>query len=350
MIATRSMLKQQIVKRTYSAAASSPQNLTVASSRDHCLRLLAEQDRSSYILHSYIPKPARDAFLAVRAFNIDTGKIGDSTSQTQLAKIRFDFWRSTIQRVFSGPGAGGSIPKEPVAVLLSHAVRPEGGIQLSKRFFLTVLDTREAHASRPPFRTLDSMCSYGEGIHSQLNYLVQEMMYSVSPKASEFLNANVDIAEMCHDLAAHIGQATGVAGMLRGFGYYASKGFVPLPVDLLAGKNLSQDAVLRYLGGETDGVDPQTSAKLSDVVFETATRANDHLISAASSLSKIKDALDNTLPDAIMIPALTSIPTKLYLERLEKYDFNIAHPKLMKKGSDWKLPYRSYKSYKLRSI
>ncbi|KAF5093119.1 hypothetical protein D0Z03_002543 [Geotrichum reessii] len=341
-----------LLRRGY---ADTSATLSVESARAHCLNLLKEQDRSSYVLHSYVAPPARDAFLAIRAFNIDTAKIGDTVSKAEIAQFRFEFWRATIQKVFSAKKSTREVPQEPVAVLMAHSLlQKDYPITMSKRFFITLLQTREKHVTNPPFRTIDSLASYGEGTHSQLNYLLQEILYSVSPKTTTYLNEYPEIAEQCHDIVAHIGQATGIAAMLRGFTFYASRGFVPLPVQLLNKKDLSQDGVLRFLAGETDGVDPQTAVKLSDIVFETATRANDHLITAATMLGQVKESLDNTLPDAIMVPALASIPTKLFLERLEKYDFDIVNSKLMKKGAtggdNWKLPYRSFKAYKLRKI
>lgn len=332
---------------SYSTASS----LSVESARTHCQQLLSEQDRSSLVLHSYVAPPARDAFLAVRAFNIDTGRIGDTTKKAELARFRFEFWRSTIQKVFAARSTA-SVPQEPVAVLMAASLtNRDHPITLSKRFLITLLQTREAHVTNPPFRTLDAMASYGEGTHSQLGYLLQEMLYSVSPKATAFLDENPSIAEEAHDVVAHIGQATGIASLLRGFSFYASRGFVPLPVQLLTQHGLSQDEVLRFMAGEKEG--SSISASLSDVVYETATRANDHLISASSILARIKDQLGNTLPDAIMVPALAAVPTKLFLERLEKANFDLANPKLMKKGAnsgDWKLPYRSYKAYTFRAL
>ena len=351
-VATRTITSNiPCITRLYSTGP--PPTMSVESARQHCLQMLSEQDRSSFVLHSYVAPPARDAFLAIRAFNIDTGRIGDSVSKLELAQFRFEFWRSTIQTVFSARESVSEVPQEPVAVLLTHALlQRKHPITLSKRFLITLLQTRETHVSNPPFRTLDSMSSYGEGTHSQLNYLLQEMMYSVSPKTTEFLNEYPEIAEQAHDVVAHIGQATGIASMLRGFSFYASRGFIPLPVQLMNQNDLSQDSILRYLAGELEN-DNTVAARLADVVFETATRANDHLISATTQLQEIKDSLMNTLPDAILVPALTAIPTKLFLERLEKYNFDLVHPKLMKKGGnagDWRLPYRSFKAYKLRKI
>jgi NADH dehydrogenase [ubiquinone] 1 alpha subcomplex assembly factor 6 len=317
-------------------------SMDLSGAREHCLKLLKEQDRSSYILHSYIPAKARDAFIGVRAFNIETSKIADSAKKQEFAKMRFEFWKGLVQKALSPsltPHSLHTVPAEPVAMMLAHANAVDN-ITLSRRFFITSLQTRETFMNNPPFRNVDKMASYGEGTYSQLNYLTQELLYSISPKSSEFLNQNPTLIEDLETVVAHIGQATGIATFLRGYNFFVSrKRFVPLPVDVMAKYDISQEQVLR-------GEAPQHA--IADVVFETATRANDHLISARTELNKLNESLDGTIPDSMFLPAMTSIPVQLYLEKLEKYNFNILDPKLQK--NEWRLPYRSYKAYNLRKI
>lgn len=329
------------------SSSSSQQNtgppMDLDGARQYCLKLLSEQDRSSYVLQSYIPRQARDAFIGVRAFNIETGKIADNVKKPEFAKMRFEFWKSLIQKALSPSLTSQSlhnIPAEPVAILLAHANAVDN-IALSKRFFITALQTRETFMNNPPFRSIDKMASYGEGTYSQLNYLTQELLYSIAPTSSQFLNENPKIVEELETIVAHIGQATGIATFLRGYNFFVTrKRFVPLPVDIMAKYSISQEQVLR---GEI------SDHALSDIVFETATRANDHLISARTYLNDLNtEKLGNTIPDAMFLPAMTSIPVQLYLEKLEKHNFNILNPKLAK--NEWRLPYRSYKAYKLRKI
>lgn len=265
----------------------------------------------------------------------------------------------------------GAMSQEPIAILLSNALINQN-IQLSKRFFITLLQSRETYARMPSFRNIDAMASYGEGTHSQIMYLVQEACYSVAPKVSQFLAEYPEIDDMAHDLAAHIGQATGIAGLLKGFTYYGSRGSIILPVDVMTKSNVSQHEVVKLLNGgrgestTTNNNNDQSSSssennidspdmmnirsKLSDVVFETATRANDHILSASNIIKQLNEVLKNSIPDAILVPALNIIPTKLFLERLEKYNFDIMHPNVLKNSSDWRLPLRSYKAYKLRRL
>lgn len=311
------------------------------SAREHCISLLREQDRSSYILQSYVPSKARAAFVAIRAFNLETSRIADNASKPELADLRFDFWKGVVQKCLaSNLQSIKSVPAEPIAQLLAHAKLTDG-VSLSRRFFITLLQTRQTFMTNPPFRNVDAMASYGEGTYSQLNYLTQEAMYSVSPIVSDFLQANPELLDQLETVAAHIGQGSGIATLLRGYNFFISKKrFVPLPVDLLAKHSLSQEAILR---GEATG-----SKELADVVYETATRANDHMLSAQKTLKDINQSLDGTIPDAMFVPALTAIPVQLYLERLEKYNFDMSHRSLGK--AEWRLPYRSYKAYKLRTI
>lgn len=330
-------------------------------------------------------------------------KIGNTVSNKEIAKVRYEFWRKGLQHIFkvakdvnstgltsSGKVntlvTGGSVDpvkelskgivgsamvQEPLSILLLAALTNEN-IQLSKRFFITLIQSRETYSLLPSFRSLDSMASYGEGTFSQVNYLLQEACYSVNKQVDDFLREYPQIDELGNKMVAHVGQATGIASLLKGFVYHGRKGWIVLPVDLLAKHDLSQHTLSKMFnemnnasamasdngGGNKspevkieDIVSPQVRQKLSDIVFESATRANDHIISASSTLKDLKLQLSNNVPDAIFVPALNVVPTKLYLERLEQHNFDILNPKLLnQKGSDWKLPYRSYKAYKLRSF
>lgn len=316
-------------------------------------------------------------------FALDTAKIGDTVKHQEFAKLRFDFWKRVIQQIFnttsSQPQAqksqssmfSGALTQEPIAILLTHALSTQN-IRLSKRYFITYLQSRETYSRMPPFRNIDAMASYGEGLNSQLLYLLQEALYSVAPKVSAFLAEYPEIDRIAHDIAAHIGQASGIAGLLKGALYYAQRGSLVFPIDVMAKYDLSQTNVNDLFESHFSKQNKDTSSssdndertnelrtKLSDVVFETATRANDHLLSASSLLNQLKTALEGDVPDALIVPALSALPAKLYLEDLEAYNFDILNPKLLAPArasklfgvvGDWKLPYRSYKAYRNKSL
>jgi NADH dehydrogenase [ubiquinone] 1 alpha subcomplex assembly factor 6 len=340
-------MKIRLLNPQFSKRLASSSSMSVESARNHCLELLKNTDRSSYLLKSYIPKPALDAYIGVRALNIDLARVADTVTKPELAKLRLEFWKSAVQKIYQG---SDKAPREPACILLAHAL--EAGMILSKRYFLTLIQTREQFIANPPFRTLDSMASYGEGTYSQLNYLTQELALSVSPGAQKLINdlATSTLEESLRTIAAHIGQATGIAAYIRGFKFYVgNKTFVPLPVSLMTDNNISQQQVIDLSAGRLEGdMAKEVANKLSNVVFETATRANDHLLSAQSILMELKrDTGLAKLPNGLFVPLLSAVPVHLFLERLEKANFDVSNLKL---ANDWRLPYRSYKSYKLQTL
>lgn len=86
---------------------------------------------------------------------------------------------------------------------------------------------------------------------------------------------------MLDHIGSHIGKATGIASILRGIPILSRRpgaaSTVVLPLDICAQNNLRQEDVLR-LGPEAEG--------LKDAVFQVATRANDHIITARKMLEE----------------------------------------------------------------
>ena len=60
--------------------------------------------------------------------------------------------------------------------------------------------------------------------------------------------------------------------------------------------------------------------QLSNAVFEIATRANDHLITANTHLQKLKDIS--------ILPFVPIVPHRLFLQQLEKKNFNLLDSKV----------------------
>jgi NADH dehydrogenase [ubiquinone] 1 alpha subcomplex assembly factor 6 len=317
--------------------------MNISFARKHCLGVLKHQDKSSFILQSYYkPEAVNDAYLAVKCFDIELSKvsnrlIGTNNAQEQhIINLRFEFWKSLVLNASSTETSKEF--SEPISILLNNAY--ENSIQLSRRYFLTMIQTRQQPLQT--FRTIDSMCSYGEGTYSQINYLNQEIMYSQIPSMVKYMSDHEELQTLVSNMAAHVGQANGVAAFLRGFEYFVkSKNFIPLPVDVMAKHNVSQEVVLR---NEASASIPG----LSECVFEVATRANDHLLTLNSLLQEFKQLTGSKLTPSLFIPLMSAVPVRLYLERLEKYNFDIFNKKLQK--NEWRLPYRSYKAYKLREI
>lgn len=352
--------------------------------------LLEKNDRSSYLLAQYLPEPCRNAFLAIRAFNLEVNKINDggnksgsvaSMASSQLssqigvstADLKLKFWLDMLTRVFSNPYAGGNNGRddlgEPIAFVLRDAVRNDLHLDIS--YFHQFLQTRRHFLrNRPGFSNVEEICAYGEGTYSQMNYQTQALLLlpSISPSAIELLEESTTLQSSVSDIAAHIGQATAVSLMLLGLRYYAAhRNQVTLPVDLMAKHDVSQEDVLRLCQGHADSSEAEIRDKLKNVVYDTAVAANDHMLSARSKLEAAKEEIREVVgstsnelvgsharrwrkmvPDVVFTPFMVSIPTTLYLEKLERNDFDIFSKKMEQK--EWRLAYRSFRSYYLRKI
>ncbi|GAB7345598.1 hypothetical protein MBLNU457_3897t1 [Dothideomycetes sp. NU457] len=286
--------------------------------------------------------------------------------------MRLQFQRDAVSQALAGKP-----PKQPIAVLLSRAVedltyQSSGKAKFSKSWFNRVINTREQHLSNPPFTSLASLETYAENTYSTLMYLTLQSLPVASVSADH--------------LASHIGKATGIATLLRGLPLIAfppsqrhnaqesfggsvgttRQGAVLLPLDIMAQYGVREEDVLRS-GGSAKG--------LKDAVFAVATRANDHLITAREMLKNVRAGQDEGhefehaeeaehvyeqlgLQGVKMTPKqeiersfgvfLPAVATSLWLQRLEKFDFDVFEPKL--RMTDWRLPWKAWWAYTRKQI
>lgn len=325
-------------------------------------------DSPSYTFATFIPETSRDAYFAIRALNVELARIPDVVSNSAVGNLRMQFWRDNITRTFAD-----APPKEPVAILLHHALtvlrgrNPAISTHIMKNWFMKIIDARKHYMDDRPYTSMEDLETYAENTYSTLMYLTLAFlpMHSVA----------ID------HVASHIGKATGIAAVLRGVPLIASppppnhhsnntgltlsvgkrQGSVVLPLDILAEAGVKQEEVIR-LGPEAEN--------MKDAVFKIATRANDHLITAREMMKNIregkaighdfehegeeghqhpesKNGAKNDLERAygVLMPALS---TKMWLEKLEKNDFEIFTDSLLKRH--WTLPWYAYWAHKNRTL
>lgn len=293
--------------------------------------------------------------------------------------MRYQFWRDNINRAFEYRP-----PKQPVTILLTHALadledRSRGTAKLSKRWLLRTIAAREQYGDGRPYTSLDALEKYAEDTYSTLLYLTLQ---------------SFPLASMTADhIASHIGKAMGITAVLRGLPLLAfppppnhhanistlpgsagldmprrsQQGTVALPLDVTARTGLKEEDVFRK-GAEAPG--------LRDAVFEVATRASDHLITARQMLKDVYMGqevdhmfeyktdeerghhLDNSVGQdstsdrpkseveqafSVFMPAVS---TSLWLDRLQALDFDIFQDSLRR--GEWKLPWKAYFAFRRR--
>ncbi|EPS37374.1 hypothetical protein H072_8936 [Dactylellina haptotyla CBS 200.50] len=296
---------------SHSHSHDAPTNIEAV--RNYCQELLRTHDYPSYILSTFTPQSIRDAHLAIRAFNVDVARVADQVSNLTVGRMRMQFWRDAIENTYSGHP-----PQEPVALLLAKVIHQDG-IQFTKSFWMKLIAAREQYLGNQSYANIDALESYSESTYSSLHYL--------SLEALNYRSTNLD------HVASHIGKASGITAVLRGTPLLAAPGpnsthaAVLLPVDVCVKHGLRQEDVIRY-GGSAEG--------LKDVIFEIATRANDHLITAREMLKHAGNE-GKGLAFATFLPA---VPTALYLGRLEKADFDVFDASLQRR--EWRLPWKAY--------
>ena len=197
---------------------------------------------------------------------------------------------------------------------------------------------QESLLTLTPFPTINSLENYSENTYSSINYLLLESLHIHSTPIDH--------------IAGHIGKAAGISAILRGVQFAAfpppptkptpshvqfssgSQAAVLLPLDVCAHHRLRQEDVFR-LAGNAPG--------LKDVVFEIATRANDHLLTARRMIkeARAEGKLGFRGDWGVLLSAL---PVRNFLRSLEKVDFDVFDPRLARK--DWKLPFSAYWAYK----
>ncbi|RMZ87173.1 hypothetical protein DV736_g5602, partial [Chaetothyriales sp. CBS 134916] len=346
------------------AVSLDPNSRDIQEAMAYCSSLVRKYDSPSYTLAHFIQPHVMPAYMAIRAFNIELARIPDVVSNPAIGSMRMAAWRQFIDAAFDLRP-----PEEPVALLLASYLHQ--GFKLNKSWFKRVIDARDQKLTHPGFGSLAELESYAEATYSTLMYLT----LSAIPMHSVIMD----------HFASHIGKAAGIAAVLRGVPLLAfpappnhhsnnppglglrsreKRGAIILPLDVMSQSGLREETVFRQ-GGKADG--------LQDAVFSVATRASDHLITARTMLNNVRHnkapgheyeymcqqehQYDQVEEDGaraadeykrsygvLMGP---SISTQLWLNRLQKFDFDIFSQKLH--APEWKLPFVAWwKSRQMR--
>ncbi|KAK4178004.1 Squalene/phytoene synthase [Triangularia setosa] len=255
----------------------------VTQARDYCLNQLKHGDYEAYLIRQFVPRSAYDGYHALRTLNLELARLPETVSNPTIGRLRIQFWRDTIERIFAG-----NPPREPIAILLYSVIadlkaRAGDGIASSIKFWLLrFLKTRERHLENRPFVSLAALEDYSENTYATLMYITLAFI----PMQS---------IHMDH-LASHIGKACGIVATLRGIPVLAAPSTLIrgpsganlgntrspallLPLDVMADADLKEEDVFR-MGPNAEG--------LQDAVFQVATRANDHLITAREMLKNLR--------------------------------------------------------------
>ena len=187
--------------------------------------LCSKADYEGFLCSQFFPAHQKPTQLALRAFNIELASIRESVSNTDIGRMRMQFWRDSLDKIFAGVP-----PQQPVALALAHAIQEQelhhqqqGGnsdSEMSLIWFKRMITEREQNLSDPQFMTLAQMETYCENTFGSLLYLQLE---SVGVKSLEADHA-----------ASHLAKAMGIATMLRAFPFHMHQNRMIIPAEITA--------------------------------------------------------------------------------------------------------------------
>ncbi|KAI9095847.1 isoprenoid synthase domain-containing protein [Phlyctochytrium arcticum] len=235
-------------KRQLSAAtASSSPPPSLQSSLNYAQTLLRTHDWDTYLTTLFLPPTARMAVTAIRGINVETAKAVDVGDR---GRGRVEFWKGAVDSAFKGTPVN-----HPLPILLAHTLSL--GVPLSQTWFKRLITARLQTLSNPsPFPSLAALETYAENTSASVLYLTLEACGIRDPRADH--------------AASHVGKAVGVQSVLRGVPVTIKDRGLWIPAEVMARHGLAAETLFR------EGPSPA----LSDIAFEIATLANDHLITA----------------------------------------------------------------------
>lgn len=265
-----------------------------------CQDTVRAHDHDTYPWARALPAEVRAPVMMLRALDVETRLIGTLVTQggAPLKEMRFQWWQDSVNAAFAGKRVD-----HPVIVALRYTldVQPLSLYRLQR-----LIAARKAdQVARAPLQTLKAAEDLAESTQSQLLYLQLE--------AAGVKSADADHA------ASHLGKAVGIANMLRGTLQYLQRGVSYLPADECGREGIAERDLI-----EGGGVD---SEACRNVVHRMASAAKGHLETHADYHGK---------PEAVPREArrlfLPAVACGLYLDALERCNFNLLDPRLARGG------------------
>lgn len=201
--------------------------MPTAATLSDSARSLRQQDRDRFGTVLFAPADRRDALFTLYDFNLEIARARELVSEPMLGRIRLQWWRDSLNKVYAGADGGS-----PLARALSAVIERHG---LARQEFDRLLEARETDMELEPPADLPALEAYAEGTAATLNRLALAILGAdgEGPRAA----------------AAEVGIAWALTGLLRAMPFHAAQGRLYLPADLLARHSLERSQVLAGKGG-----------------------------------------------------------------------------------------------------
>ncbi|KAL7412262.1 isoprenoid synthase domain-containing protein [Mrakia frigida] len=286
----------------------------------YCRSLVQRLDHDAFLTSYFWPAGRKkDAFFALRAFNIELASIQETVSNPAIGRMRLQFWRDAVRDLSNGLPP----PLHPIPLLLSQTTTPSTR-DLTAYYLNQIIDAREANLLDPPPPTLTSLLTTLSTTSTPLHLLSLSLL---TPTPPAYITSSVQ----------HLSLSIGLTNLLRALPFHLSRRrAVGLPLDLCAKERVVMEKVFRIASGKEGGEGGLSQVKgLREVVWEVAVRANDELMTARREL-ELEGGTGFPVGKEFMPVFLSAIPARSYLQRLEQLDGDAFDPSLQRRH--WRVP------------
>ena len=331
----------------------------------HCVELVQTRDMEGYLCGLLMPSSSREAYFALRAFNVEIASIKDASKliggrsrsspsssggggifdmdnelgesqggdTTLPSRLRMQWWRDAIADVYENKSDDASPPSSqdpiirsltssrkfnPTLRSLTHAIETHG---LTYRFLRRMMEAREEDLSVTQYEKRRDVAQYGEDTVSNILYL-----------SLETVGVRDDESDM---VASDIGVGLGVLTALRSTAFRASQGECSIPLDLATKHDISMDTLYQAWdasindgGNDSDQLEKAAVAKesLRGATLEMVEMASFHFHRARENQGKVPKE-----GRMCLLPAVCGLK---YLDSLKEYNYDVLHPLLVGGGED----------------
>jgi phytoene synthase len=243
----------------------------------YCAELVRQADRDRFLAALFAPAEARDALLALYAFNIEITRVRDVAREPLAGEIRLQWWSEVV-----AGGRGEEAGANPVAAALLMAMARHG---LSADALGDLIEAHRFDLYDDPMASVADLELYAVRTFSALIALAARILGADGTAAAE-----------------PAGVAYGITGVLRSFPLHAARRQLYVPEELLTRHGVHPHDV--FAGKSSPALDAAL-AELRGVARDRLRGARERIMALPAG------ALPAFLPVALVRP---------WLDRLERGD------------------------------
>ncbi len=236
-----------------------------------CAEAVRTHDRDRWLAAALAPGAARGRLLVLYALNLELARINEVTSEPMVGRIRLQWWRESL-----AAGGEGRVGDHPVLRAIAPLLAAG---HLAAADLEEFLDAREADFEATGPKDMEAFTAYCRGTGGGLCRMAAKALGVAGPDTLAAAEA--------------VGCAHAMVGQLRNAAWYAGRGRVVLPLDVLKAHGVATDRLLAGApGGGLSSAAREIAAHAGRVLAEA--RAQRHGIPRAALpalvLARITDA------------------------------------------------------------